>query len=54
MSRNTAPVSLFSPKFRVTLAKRRANCRDVLSGTKPELLIPQQAALAYFAENPGV
>jgi hypothetical protein len=24
-----------------------------MSWTKPELLIPQQAAFAYFAQNPG-
>jgi hypothetical protein len=29
-SRNTAPVSLFSPKFLVILSTRRANCRGVL------------------------
>ena len=30
MSRKTAPVSLFSPKFLVILSMRRANCKDVL------------------------
>ena len=29
-SRNTAPVSLLSPKFLVIHSTRRANCRDVL------------------------
>jgi hypothetical protein len=24
-----------------------------MSGTKPELLIPQQTALAYFVQDPG-
>jgi hypothetical protein len=37
-SRNTAPVSFFSPKYLVTLSKRRASCIEVVFGSESQLL----------------
>jgi hypothetical protein len=51
--RETAPVSLLSSKFLLTLSTRLAGCCVVLSGSEPELLVMQEATLVCFSKDPS-